>query len=108
MRLGYARVSTGEQSEALSAQVARLEGAGCDRIIQEQVSGGKNDRDGLMEAMRLVRSGRVGQLVCTRVDRLGRDGRLRRPADCPLCPAWGRSPGTGRRMYRVRQSTGGF
>jgi|GEM_PF-1213448 DNA invertase Pin-like site-specific DNA recombinase len=73
MRLGYARCSTDEQAEALVAQVTRLRSAGCDRVIEELVSGGRNDREGLLEAMTLVRRGRVKALVITRVDRLGRD-----------------------------------
>jgi DNA invertase Pin-like site-specific DNA recombinase len=44
MRLGYARCSTDEQAEALAAQVARLQGAGCDRIVQELESGRSDDR----------------------------------------------------------------
>jgi len=73
MRLGYARCSTDEQADALAAQVARLEGAGCERVVQELESGRNNDRPGLAEVVALVRSGRVRELVITRADRLGRD-----------------------------------
>jgi site-specific DNA recombinase len=73
MILGYARCSKADQAEPLAAQVSRLRAAGCDQIIEELESGGKNDRDGLLEATTLVTAGKVKQLVMTRVDRLGRD-----------------------------------
>lgn len=66
-------MSTDEQEGALQAQVSRLEAAGCDLIIREMVSGRQNDRPGIVEAMALVKIGRVEELVITRVDRLGRD-----------------------------------
>ena len=72
MRLGYARCSTDEQAEALAAQVARLQGAGCDRIVQELESGRSDDRPGLAEVVALVRGGTVKELLITRADRLGR------------------------------------
>ena len=71
--IGYARVSTEEQSEALSPQVARLEAAGCSRVVTDVESGRSCDRDGLLEVMALVRAGQVTELLVTRVDRLGRD-----------------------------------
>lgn len=73
MRLGYARCSTDEQAEALAAQVARLEGAGCDRIVSELESGRHNDRPGLAEVIAAVRAGQADELLITRADRLGRD-----------------------------------
>lgn len=73
MRLGYARCSTDEQADALAAQVARLEGAGCDQIVQELESGRNDERPGLAEVVAAVRSGRVGELLITRADRLGRN-----------------------------------
>ena len=71
--LGYARVSKEEQSDALPAQISRLLAAGCDRIISDVESGKVNDRDGLLEAMALVRAGEVREVVVDRLDRLGRD-----------------------------------
>lgn len=71
-RIGYARVSTGEQVEALDSQVARLQAAGCERVISDVESGRIDDRDGLLELMALVKSGRATEIVVTRVDRLGR------------------------------------
>jgi len=73
MRLGYARVSKEEQSDSLPAQVARLQGAGCDRIVEELESGRNDDRAGLAEVVAEVRAGRVVELVITRADRLGRN-----------------------------------
>ena len=73
MRLGYARVSSDEQADALPAQVARLEAAGCDRILSDVESGLNDARAGLLEAMVLIRTGEAQELLVTRVDRLGRD-----------------------------------
>jgi DNA invertase Pin-like site-specific DNA recombinase len=68
---GYARVSTNGQ--ALDAQVAQLEAAGCARIFREKVSGAKTDR---AELKKLLRALRVGDLVLvTRLDRLARSTR---------------------------------
>lgn len=72
MRLGYARCSTDEQADALTAQVARLEAAGCQQIVQELESGRNDDRPGLAEVVSLVRAGHVSELLITRADRLGR------------------------------------
>jgi DNA invertase Pin-like site-specific DNA recombinase len=71
--LGYARCSKDEQADALTAQVSRLKGAGCDRIISELQSGRDNDREGLLEVLAMVAGGHVAELLVTRVDRLGRD-----------------------------------
>ena len=73
MKLGYARVSKEEQSDSLPAQVARLQGAGCDRIVEELESGRNDDRAGLAEVVAEVRAGKVVELVITRADRLGRN-----------------------------------
>lgn len=73
MVLGYARVSSDEQADALPPQISRLRAAGCDRVISDVESGRSNDRDGLLEVMALVRSGEVREVVVDRLDRLGRD-----------------------------------
>jgi DNA invertase Pin-like site-specific DNA recombinase len=68
MRIGYARVSTDDQS--LEAQLAELRAAGCTEIYSEHASGKKDDRPELASAMRALRAGDT--LVVTRLDRLGR------------------------------------
>ncbi len=73
LRLGYARVSTDEQADALAPQIARLEAAGCDQVLSDIERGSNPDREGLLEAMAMVRAGLVGEIIVTRIDRLGRD-----------------------------------
>jgi DNA invertase Pin-like site-specific DNA recombinase len=68
MRIGYARVSTEEQS--LEAQLAELRAAGCEEIYSEHASGKKDNRAELKNALRALRAGDT--LVVTRLDRLGR------------------------------------
>jgi hypothetical protein len=72
LSLGIARCSTDEQAEALQAQVTRLREAGCDHIIEELISGKKQERAGLMEAIALVRAKKVREVVVVRIDRLTR------------------------------------
>jgi DNA invertase Pin-like site-specific DNA recombinase len=45
MKVGYARVSTGEQD--LSGQLAALKEAGCTRVYSEKKSGANSDRAAL-------------------------------------------------------------
>jgi len=68
MRLGYARVSTGEQD--FSMQVEALRAAGCDRIFAESACGGTKERPELASALSHSRAGDI--LVVWRLDRLGR------------------------------------
>ena len=68
MRIGYARVSTHEQN--LDLQLDALKQAGCERIYQDQVSGTKEARPGLEQALNAVRPGDT--LVVWKLDRLGR------------------------------------
>ena len=68
MLIGYARVSTHEQTLAL--QQDALEEAGCERVFTDTASGAKAERRGLEEALDFVRSGDT--LVVWRLDRLGR------------------------------------
>jgi len=71
--IGYARVSSDEQADALPAQISRLASAGCTRLISDIESGRSNDRDGLLALMAMVRAGEVREVVVDRMDRLGRD-----------------------------------
>jgi DNA invertase Pin-like site-specific DNA recombinase len=68
MLIGYARVSTQEQT--LNLQRDALEKAGCTKIFTDTASGAKADRMGLDEALNYVRKG--DSLVVWRLDRLGR------------------------------------
>ena len=67
--IGYARVSTEEQS--LDLQVQALEQAGCEKIYTDHgVSGATHSRQGLDRALAALRAG--DKLVVWRLDRLGR------------------------------------
>jgi len=68
MKIGYARVSTGDQNPQL--QLDALKKAGCEKIFQDQQGGAKTDREGLADALNYVRDGDC--LVVWRLDRLGR------------------------------------
>jgi DNA invertase Pin-like site-specific DNA recombinase len=68
MLIGYARVSTSEQT--LNLQKDALEKIGCVKIFSDVVSGAKAEREGLHEALEYVRAGDT--LVVWRLDRLGR------------------------------------
>ena len=68
MKIGYARISTKDQSFDL--QVDALESAGCEQIYQEVVSGAKSERKALDKLLHDIRRGDV--LVVWKLDRLGR------------------------------------
>src|SRR3954467_7319302 len=68
MLVGYARVSTDEQT--LNLQNDALELSGCGQVFTDTASGTKRDRPGLDEALHFVRPGDT--LVVWRLDRLGR------------------------------------
>jgi len=68
MLIGYARISTQDQS--LSLQKDALTKAGCQRIIEDVASGKRQDRSGLAELKAMLREGDI--VVVWRLDRLGR------------------------------------
>jgi DNA invertase Pin-like site-specific DNA recombinase len=68
MFIGYARVSTHEQT--LNLQQDALHKAGCTKLFTDTASGAKTERKGLDEALSYVRKGDT--LVVWRLDRLGR------------------------------------
>jgi len=67
-KIGYARVSTNAQDEAL--QLDALQQAAVDRVFVDHASGSVQDRPGLTSALECARSG--DSLVVWRLDRLGR------------------------------------
>ncbi|MAB31474.1 MULTISPECIES: recombinase family protein [Thalassospira] len=67
-KIGYARVSTQEQS--IEGQIDMLVEAGCTKIFQEKVSGIRWDRPELDKALAALKSG--DEFVVYKLDRLGR------------------------------------
>ncbi|MFB8734741.1 recombinase family protein [Bacillus sp. SL00103] len=70
--IGYARVSTVDQS--LNLQIDSLSEFGCDEIFQEKVSGARDDRTELMNALRMLRAG--DKFVVYKLDRLARSTKV--------------------------------
>jgi Site-specific recombinases, DNA invertase Pin homologs len=68
MLVGYARVSTQEQTPR--AQLDALHAAGCERIFEEKASGAQRDRPQLKAALDYMREGDT--LVVWKLDRLAR------------------------------------
>src|ERR1700741_3296990 len=73
MLVGYARVSTTEQT--LDLQKDALEKIGCTKIYSDVVWGAKTERKGLQEALKCLREGYTPGVG--RMDRLGRSLRHR-------------------------------
>ena len=73
MLIGYARIST--QDQTLALQQDALAAAGCGKVFSDTVSGAAAERPGLTQALAYVRAGDT--LVVWRLDRLGRE----EPAD---------------------------
>jgi len=68
MKIGYARISTKEQS--LDMQVAELKKAGCDHVYTDTAAGSRINRPGLDEMLRYLRTG--DEVVVWKMDRLAR------------------------------------
>src|SRR5436305_14961175 len=68
MLIGYARVST--QDQTLDLQTDALKHAGCEEIFIDTTTGARLERPGLQAAMNHLRAGDT--LVVWRLDRLGR------------------------------------
>ncbi len=68
MLIGYARVSTTDQS--LSPQIDALNEAGCEKLFTDIASGTKTDRPGLNQALEFCRTNDT--LMVWKLDRMGR------------------------------------
>ncbi len=68
MLIGYARVSTQDQS--MDLQKDALLKAGCKEVFEDIISGSKSDREGLDKLLKYVRPGDT--VVVWKLDRLGR------------------------------------
>lgn len=68
MKIGYIRVSTVDQN--LETQRDTMQRAGCERIFEDTISGGKEDRPGLRGALAALQAGDT--LVFWKLDRLTR------------------------------------
>ena len=69
MLLGYARVSTAEDQDT-APQIEALEAAGCQRVYEERLSGGRWDRPELQRLLDRLGPGDV--LTVWKLDRLSR------------------------------------
>ena len=69
MKIGYARVST--QDQTLDVQLEQLKRLGCEKIYQEQASGKSSDREQLNLLLDFAREGDV--IHVTKVDRIARN-----------------------------------
>ena len=73
--VGYARVSTREQSEnshALDQQIARLRTAGATEILQDVDSGSKDNRANFKLLLGMIERNETQEVIVTRIDRLTR------------------------------------
>jgi len=71
LKIGYARVSTDDQS--LNLQLDALRSAGCHAIFEDKISGKARKRPGLDLVLERIKRG--DQIVVWRLDRLGRNFR---------------------------------
>lgn len=70
MLIGYARVSTQDQTPAL--QLDALKAAGCERVFVEKASGAQRDRPELKAALDYARENTDDVVVVWKLDRLAR------------------------------------
>lgn len=73
MRVGYARLSTGDpEGLTLAIQLDRLQAAGCERIYSEVISGNARRRPQWEALKQAIADGLVSEVVALRMDRLSR------------------------------------
>jgi hypothetical protein len=66
--IGYARIP--QDTQSIDLQINALIAAGCEKLFSDTISGSRNDRPGLKQALEFVGS---GDSICVwRLDRLGR------------------------------------
>lgn len=72
VKVGYVRVSTGEQEEALVQQTERIKKAGVTIIFSDVKSGRSDNRIEFNKLLEQCRNGEISEIVITRIDRLAR------------------------------------
>lgn len=72
MKVGYCRVSTGEQEDALVQQVSRIQKTGVVKVYQDIESGKSDKRKQFNQLLNDVKLGLITEIVITRIDRLAR------------------------------------
>jgi DNA invertase Pin-like site-specific DNA recombinase len=68
MKIGYCRVSTGEQNPDM--QLAALKRAGCKKIFTDKITGEHTKRPELTKCLKALDAGDI--LIVWKLDRLGR------------------------------------
>jgi site-specific DNA recombinase len=72
MRVGYVRVSKGEQQEALVQQTDRINRAAVAMVFSDVESGKSDQRKNFNKLLGMCRDGIITEVVVTRIDRLAR------------------------------------
>ncbi len=75
MQIGYARVSKYDDSQVLDSQIDALvhHGVLLENVYTDKISGKNDDRPGLINCLKALRSNVDDKLIVFKLDRLGRD-----------------------------------